>query len=192
MTASGSSPPPTRLPIPLPVIGPGLVERAGLLSLLLILLAACGYRPVGATLPGDVRKLRVMQPSPGKTGAPALSRMMAAELIRALGRVGVTVTTSGNAHGVLETRLLDLRLTRTVLSPARARVAARGLQLRVEFRLRDASDATLWRSGLVVASRTWPLDGQSSEVSEGSRRATLSELAADAARQCVELMTSGL
>ena len=159
--------------------------------LLLLLLLGCGYRPASTTLPGDVRSVRLQPPSPGKTGEPELSQMMVAELARALARQGVRVTTSGSAGAVLETKFLALQLTHSVLSPARARITARGMRLRVEFRLRDSGDRTLWRSGLVVARRTWPMHGRSSVTSESSRRVALSQLAADAARQCVELMTSG-
>ncbi len=159
---------------------------------LFTLLTACGYRPASNTLPGDVRAVRIVQPSPGQTGEPALSPMITAELARALARQGIRVTSATGAGAALETRLLDLRLTHTVLSPARTRVSARGARLRAEFRLRDGKDRTLWRSGLVVSERTWALDAVDSTVSESSRAATLRHLAADAARQCVELMTSGL
>ena len=154
--------------------------------------AGCGYRPASNTLPGGVRAVRLVQPSPGQTGEPALSHLMVAELSRALSRQGIRVSSSAGAGAALETRLLDLQLTHTVISPARSRVSARGARLRVEFRLRDGQDRTLWRSGLVESERTWPLDASRSAVSEASRQATLQHLAADAARQCVDLMMSGL
>ena len=160
--------------------------------LLALALTACGYHPPNTTLPGKVRSVRVVQPSPGKTGEPVLSSMLTSELVRFLRRQGIEAVTSGSAGAVLESKLLDLRLTSAIVSASRKRVTARGLRLRVECRLRDDSDETLWRSGLVTATRTWPLDHRSSATSEGGRRAVLTHLAADAARQCVELMMSGL
>ena len=159
--------------------------------LLLFLLPACGYGPPHDTLPGDVRLLRIQPPSPLRTGEPELPQLLVAHLTRELTRRGIRVKTSGAAGAVLEPTLLDLSLTGTVLSAARGRAVARGLRLEMEFRLRDGKDRTLWRSGLVVSTQTWPL-GDNSATSESARGSSLNHLASDAARQCVELMTSGL
>lgn len=158
---------------------------------MLLLPLACGYRPVLTNTPAGVRSIRVLQPSPGPSAEPRLSQLLAAALVRELARRGVQASTAGVAEAQLQTRILGLEASRRVIAPARGRVAARDLQLRIECRLHRGGE-TLWRSGLVQQERTWPLHSTRAESSETARQMLLGRLAALAATQCVELMLSGL
>ena len=160
--------------------------------LLTTILGACGYRPVtGGRMPHDVRSVRLLQPRPDAVDEPQLSRSLVAEVTRQLALRGVRASSAGPAEALLRVRVLALTPAAAMISPGRHVVSARQLNLRVELWLRRARGGqTLWRSGIIEARTTWPL-GQDSLASESARRQALGQLAADAARQGVELMTSG-
>ena len=157
----------------------------------LVLAASCGYRTTAsAVLPGDVRSVRVTPPDPSHTLEPQLPGMLAAELARQLARAGVRVAT-GRAEAVLTGKLLSLTTQDAPLDSSGRRVGARQLRLALELRLAAVDGRTLWRSGLLEIDGTSPTAGVAT-ASETARALALQAIAARAAAQAVELLTSGL
>jgi hypothetical protein len=160
---------------------------------LLVLVSGCGYRPVlSGKLPGDVRSVRVTLPDPSRTDEPELARWLGVELVRQLGRAGLRVVTTGSAESELTTRILGLEPVTSSLDSSGRRVGGRVLRLRLEFRLSDRGDQTLWRSGLVEVEDMWPLSPRDTGASESARRMSLRRLAARGAEQAADLLLSGL
>jgi len=159
---------------------------------LLTSLIGCGYRPVAGTLPGGLKSVQVAVPEPGATGEPELARILAVELVRQLGRAGIAASAARGGRGVLSTRLVALETADSPLDPTLSRVAGRVLRLRLELRLADRADATLWRSGILEVDELWALSPAGATASERSRRSSLQRLAARAAERAAELLTSGL
>jgi hypothetical protein len=161
-------------------------------SLALLALAwGCGYRTTAsAALPGDVRSVRVTPPDPSHTLEPQLPAMLAAELTRQLARAGVRVE-AGRAEAVLSTKLLSLTTLDAPLDSSGRRLGARQLRLSLELRLAAPDGRTLWRSGLLEVDGTSPI-AEAATVSERARASALQAIAARAAAQAVELLTSGL
>ena len=152
-----------------------------------LLLAGCGYRPLGRTWPARLGRVQVVLPEAPQLGEPDLPRMIAVELVRQLGRAGVSAS-SGAAATRLQGRLLALETVDSPLDPDGRRVAARALRLRLELRLASvAEDRTLWRGPLEV-EELWSMAPSGAALSEASRRRTLQRLAARAAALAVELL----
>jgi hypothetical protein len=143
-------------------------------------------------LPDQVRRVRVALPEPSRTVEPALPALLAGELVRQLGRAGVQASTAGAAHAVLSSKLLSLSTVESFLDPTGRRLGARELRLSLELRLASSDDRTLWRSGLFEVRALWPMAAAPAMTVEASRARTLQGLAARAAEQAVELLTSGL
>jgi hypothetical protein len=165
--------------------------RLGVLALLAVA-PGCGYRSTAsAALPGDVRSVRVVPPDPSHTLEPQLPTMLAVELVRQLARAGVSASTTGRAEAVLSSKLLSLTAADAPLDPSGRRVGARLLRLALELRLAAADGRTLWRSGLLEVETSSPI-AATTTPSETTRIAALQTIAARAAAQAVELLTSGL
>jgi hypothetical protein len=162
----------------------------GLLAVLVSLISAgCGYKPARTTLPGGHTSVRVKLPNPGRVGEPDLPRMIVVELCRRLTRAGIRASSSGAADTDLTARILGLEGLAPVI--AGGRTSAKRLRLKLELRLVDSGGATLWRSGLVEVEQLWALSPEGAAVSEVSRRRTLADLAARAARDGVERLLLG-
>jgi hypothetical protein len=163
-----------------------------LLALLAASICGCGYRPLHSSLPDHVRRVRVTSPEPTRTLEPALPALLAGELVRQLGRAGVRASTAGGADAVLSGKLLSLSTVDSMLDPSGRRLGARELRLSLELLLAASDGRTLWRSGLLEVRAVWPMTGTAVRSVETSRARALQELAARAAEQAVELLTSGL
>jgi hypothetical protein len=154
---------------------------------------ACGYRPISSTLPDGVRELRVEPLRARAIDEPELARLLAVELVRQLARGGVRASTSGRAPATLRGKLLALDTVDTLLDRSGRRIAGRALRLRFELELEVADRPQRWRSGLLEVEELWPLPGAGAAgAAEAARRVVLQRLAARAAEQAAELVTSGL
>jgi hypothetical protein len=152
----------------------------------LVVLAACGYRPLTASLPGGRRSVRVVLPDPSRTDEPQLAIMLARELCRELARAGVRADTASAAEAELTTRIISLTAARPVLVDSA--LAAETLTLRLELSLRDRDGAALWRSGLVEVDAPRAV-GRGALTSESARRRALAAISVEAARRAVMLLT---
>jgi hypothetical protein len=156
-----------------------------------LVIAGCGYRPVEGTLPGGASSVRVVAPNPARTDDPELSRMLAAELCRELGSAGIKVSSAGGADAILSTKILTVTGQAPVVAPGRRVVTGQRLSLRLELVLTSRENRVLWRSGLLEVEQLWPVPRDALSAS-AARRRTLQSLAADAARQGVERLLSGV
>lgn len=162
----------------------GLV--VGLVGLCVV---GCGYRPARATLPGGHTSVRVKLPNPGRVGEPELPRMLVVELCRRLTRAGIHASSGGAAATDLTVRLVRLEGLAPVI--AGHRTSAQRLRLKLELQLVDGGGATLWRSGLVEVEQLWALNSREAAASEVSRKRTLEDLAARAARDAIDRLLLG-
>ncbi len=162
----------------------GLV--AGLLGLNTV---GCGYRPARTTLPGGHTSVRVKLPNPGRVGEPKKKKKNVVELCRRLTRAGIHASSSGAAATDLTARLVGLEGLAPVI--AGGRTSAQRLRLKLELRLVDSEGTTLWRSGLVEVEQLWALSSGGAAASEVSRKRTLEDLAAKAARDAIDRLLLG-